>query len=213
MKGYDDDTTKTHPDGNGCGGAAGAADRAGPRTGKNERRRGYFAPRRLRHLDRSRRRQAWPSSALLRPDGSRSPATSIPACLGALSKGRGRSASGLRAGCDVSAGSLRAATGNDHGLDHQLQRIDDVRSVDQRRRLVQGSERGVLHEHADQRAAQSRLRFLIMILQIPLGSRIRAERATQPGTLATNVPTNGTPDLQSGVSIAPRRHADHPHRK
>ncbi len=167
MKGYDDDTTKTHPDGNGCGGAAGAADRPGPRKGTNERGRGDFAAWRLRRLDWSRCRQARPSSALPRADESGPVATSIPACLGALSKGCGRSASGLRAGSGASAGSCRAAAGNDHGLDHQLQRIDDVRSVDQRRRMVQGSERRVLRDHADQRATQSPLWLLIMILQNP----------------------------------------------
>ena len=160
MKGYDDDTTNTHLDSHSWGCAVRPAGCAGARTSQNEYPGGHLARDRFGHLDRARRRTTPPLWPPMRSGGvSRTVAATVRPCVDALAKGRGRSASGRRTRYRHATDHRTGANG-DHRVDHQLQRIDDIHSVDQRRSLVQGPTRRVLHEHTDQRAAPSGVRLL-----------------------------------------------------
>ncbi len=160
MKGYDDDTTKTHLDRHSWGGAVRPAGCAGARTSQDERQSGHLARDRPGHLDRTRRRTTPPLWSPARPGGvPQTMATTVRPRVDAVAKGRGRSASSRRTG-NRRASRRRAGPCYDHRVDHQLQRIDDVRSVDQRRFLVPRPARRILYEHTDQRATSSGLRLL-----------------------------------------------------
>lgn len=160
MKGYDDDTTKTHCSSHSWGGAVRPAGCAGARTSQNKYEGGHLARDRFGHLDRTRRRTTpslWPP---MRSGGlSRTVAATVRSRVDALAKSRGRSASSCRTR-DRRTTDHRTGADDDHRVDYQLQRIDDVHPVDPRGFLAQGPARRVLHEHTDQRAASSRVRLL-----------------------------------------------------
>ncbi len=160
MKGYDNDTTKTHPNRDRWGDRMCPAGFVSPRPSQDKRPGSRFARNRTGHLDRPQRRT---TSTVRSPAQARdspcSSATTVRTCMGALSKSCGRSAPGGRTRHRAAA-AHRARANNNHRVDHQLQRIDDVHPVDPRRFLVQGAPRRILHEHTDQRATQDRLRLL-----------------------------------------------------